>query len=208
MIGVFGKGARRRGGFTLVELMVVVVILATLVGLGSLAVVQVLSGSEKTKRDAFAKTVHSAIMAYKNENGEWPIPESSGYASSVTYGTVNESNRIANGNAEVIMLLLGRNSNGRRDDAMRAYITDSSALYVCRGTSVQLLDDALASGGVSGSDMVGFLITMRKSNNSRYRSLSQARAFTPIRISFDFDLDHYSVSVPTDNDFDNVVRLH
>ena len=209
MFGGFCKTARGRGGFTLVELMVVVVILAALVGLGSLAVVQVLRGSENTKREAFARTVHSAIMAYKNENGEWPLPTSvSSSATSVTYGTVNASNSIDQGNAAVLMLLFGRNANGRRDDTLRAYLTDSSALYVCRGTSVQLLDDALAGGSISGNDMIGFLVTMRKTSDSQYRRLSQSRAFAPVRITFDFELDHYKVEVPSDSDFPNVVRLH
>lgn len=208
-MNLFRKTFSSRKGFTLVELMVVIVILASLVALGSIAVVQVLRGSENTKRTAFAKTIHSAIMAYKNENGEWPIPDATSYNNStVTYGTVNSSNRADKGNAEVIMLLYGRDANGRRDETMRAYITDSSALYVVRGNSMQLLDDALASGGVSANDMIGFPITMRKTNVSQYRNLSQAQAFAPIQISFDFDLDHYSVSVPTDMDFGKVVRLH
>lgn len=208
-MNLFRKAFSSRKGFTLVELMVVIVILASLVALGSIAVVQVLRGSENTKRTAFAKTIHSAIMAYKNENGEWPIPDATSYNNStVTYGTVNSSNRADKGNAEVIMLLYGRDANGRRDETMRAYITDSSALYVVRGNSMQLLDDALASGGVSANDMIGFPITMRKTNVSQYRNLSQAQAFAPIQISFDFDLDHYSVSVPTDMDFGKVVRLH
>ncbi len=208
-MNLFRKAFSSRKGFTLVELMVVIVILASLVALGSIAVVQVLRGSENTKRTAFAKTIHSAIMAYKNENGEWPIPDATSYNNStVTYGTVNSSNRADKGNAEVIMLLYGRDANGRRDETMRAYITDSSALYVVRGNSMQLLDDALASGGVSANDMIGFPITMRKTNVAQYRNLSQAQAFAPIQISFDFDLDHYSVSVPTDMDFGKVVRLH
>lgn len=208
-MNLFRKTFSSRKGFTLVELMVVIVILASLVALGSIAVVQVLRGSENTKRTAFAKTIHSAIMAYKNENGEWPIPDATSYNNStVTYGTVNSSNRADKGNAEVIMLLYGRDANGRRDETMRAYITDSSALYVVRGNSMQLLDDALASGGVSANDMIGFPITMRKTNVAQYRNLSQAQAFAPIQISFDFDLDHYSVSVPTDMDFGKVVRLH
>ena len=208
-MNLFRKTFSSRKGFTLVELMVVIVILASLVALGSIAVVQVLRGSENTKRTAFAKTIHSAIMAYKNENGEWPIPDATSYNNStVTYGTVNSSNRADKGNAEVIMLLYGRDANGRRDETMRAYITESSALYVVRGNSMQLLDDALASGGVSANDMIGFPITMRKTNVAQYRNLSQAQAFAPIQISFDFDLDHYSVSVPTDMDFGKVVRLH
>lgn len=204
-----GLYTRRQAGFTLIELLVVIVILGVLVGLGSLAVARVLRGSENTKRTAMGREIHSAIMAYKNENGEWPITGSvSDTATSVTYGTVTTSNRASNANAEVIMLLYGRDSNGRRDETLRAYLTDSSMLYVCNGTTVTQLDAALASGGVSSNSMIGFLVTMRKTPQSRYRALSQSRAFAPIRITFDFDLDHYSVEVPGDSDFNKVISLH
>lgn len=198
------QAPRAKSAFTLIELLVVIVILATLVGLGSIAVVRTLRGAEETKRSAFAKTLSSAIMAYKNEHGDYPI-ESSTSEAKVTFGSVS-SNRAAKSNAEVFMLLMGRNSSGRRDTSKRAYLEDSSMLYVCKDKRVRKLDEALASGGISSSDMIGFPIVMNKSKNEK--NLSGARAFAPIKITFDFDLDHYTVSVPNSGEFRQVIKLH
>lgn len=204
-----GSAWQRRAGFTLIELMVVVVILATLVGLGAIGVSRTLRGAERTKRGAYAQTVESALMAYKNEHGAYPLPEA--YASdnaSVTFGSVSD-NKPKEGNAEVMMLLYGRDANGKRADDKRAYLTDSSLLYVCKGgRRVAKFDEAIAGGGISSDDMIGFLITMNKTGVSRYKRLSQTRAFAPIKITYDFDLDHYSVTIPGEGSFSEVIRLN
>lgn len=203
-------GTVAKCGFTLIELMVVIVILATLVGLGAIGVSKTLRGAENTKRTAFARVVTAAIAAYKNETGEYPVPASGNpdNKNTLTYGTVNSSNAIDEGNAEVIMLLLGREANGARNSEKRAYIDDSSMLYICKGKRVSKLDDALAKGSISPSDMIGFPVTMAKTTNSRKKSMSKAKAFAPIKITFDFDLDDYKVSVAGEGDFNNVVELN
>jgi len=199
-----------RAGFTLIELMVVVAILATLVGLGAIGVAKTLKGAEATKRTATAKTLKSAIMAYKAEQGEYPLPE--GFSSNdatATFGTVTNGNAPSVGNAEIFMRLCGRDNTGHRDDNKRAYVTDTSALSVCKnGRHISKLDAALAGSGVSKDDMIGFVITMNKTSYAKYSRLSQSRAFAPVRISYDFDLDHYEVSIPGENDFDKVIRLN
>ena len=107
-----------------------------------------------------------------------------------------------------MMLLLGRTANGARDDAKRAYITDSSMLYVCQGKRVSKLDDVLARGSIGASDMIGFPVTMAKTSNNRHKAMSKARAFAPIKITFDFDLDDYKVSVAGEGDFNSVIKLN
>ena len=208
MFSMFGAAAKQ--GFTLIELMVVVVILATLVGLGAIGVSKTMRGADNTKRTSFARVVTSAIAAYKNEMGEYPVPASGNPDSKnvLTFGTVNNSNAIQEGNAGVIMLLLGRDESGSRNAEARAYIADSSMLYICQGRRVSKLDDVLAKGGISSSDMIGFPITMAKTSNSNKKSLSKARAFAPIKITFDFDLDDYKVTVAGEGDFNNVVKLN
>lgn len=226
---------RSRAGFTLIELMVVVVILATLVGLGIIGVTRVLKNAEKSKRNACAELIESAIMAYKNEHGAYPLGEQTyPNVDVLTFGNVN-NNRSANEtknpckstrpkcpynacklyhqyvgeNAEIVMLLLGRDVNGKRDDAKRAYLTDSSMLYVCKGgRRVSKLDDALAGGGVSASDVIGFLVTMNKTGVNKYKRLSQARVFAPLKITYNFDVDHYVVTVPNEESFSEVIQLN
>lgn len=205
---VFGAGVRAaKRGFTMVELLVVIVILLSLVGLGTLAVSKVMKGSEKAKSDAFAQTLKAAIASYHAENGEFPISGSFNSAN-FTVGTVS-GNRPKEGNAEVIMALLGREPNGKRSGNKRAYITDTSMLYICKGGKrVSKLNDALEDGSISASDMIGFPITMNKTNANAVKALSGARAFAPIKIAFDFELQLATVSVPNSGDFTQVIKLN
>ena len=106
------------------------------------------------------------------------------------------------------MLLLGRDSSGKRDTSKRAYLTDSSFLYICKNKRVSKLDDVLAKGGVSSSDMIGFPLVMNQTKKGTWQSLSGAKAFAPVKITFDFDLDHYTVSVPNTGSFSEVIKLH
>jgi prepilin-type N-terminal cleavage/methylation domain-containing protein len=208
VLSSLGRCAKQ--GFTLIELMVVVVILATLMGLGSIAVVKTIRGAEATKRTSFARVVNAAIAAYKNETGEYPIPEglNTGRENNIVVGTVTNSNDVKQSNVEVMMMLLGRDAGGKRDTAKRAYIDDTSMLYVCTGKRVAKLDDALAKGGISSNAMIGFPITMTSTSVSRYKSMSKARAFAPIKIEFDFDLDDFKVSVAGDGSFKEVVKIN
>lgn len=205
-LSAFSQARCTRRGFTLIELLVVIVILASLVGLGSFAVVRTLRSAEETKRSAFAKTLNSAIMAYKNEHGEYPLTTSTSDAS-YTAGSVS-SNAPKTGNAEIFMLLLGRDTSGKRDSSKRAYLTDSSFLYIYHNKRVSKLDDVLAKGGVSASDVIGFPIVMNQTKAATWKPLSGAKAFAPVKITFNFELDQYTVSVPNSGTFQQVIKLH
>ncbi len=201
----FSRG--RKAGFTLIEMLVVIVILTTLVGLGAMGVSRTLKGAERTKRNAYAQTVQSAIAAYKAENNAFPMGNSasSGYAT-LAFGLV-DNRKIDTPNVEVMMELLGRDSSGKRVEGARAYLTDTSILYVCEGKRVSRLNDALDRGSISSKAAIGFPLTMNKTGNSTFKKLSNARAFAPIQISFDLELDDSSVSIPGEGDFTQVIEL-
>lgn len=199
-------GAKRRSGFTLVELLVVIAILGVLVGLVLMTATRMLRGSDSAERNAAADIVKSAIAAYQNENnGEWPI-DLSGLGSNttqITYGTVNNSNRVGQSNAEFLMPLFRCNANGKR------YIEDPSMFYVCDGNSApRKLEEVLDGGSISANDMIGFPIDMRETRESKYDALSGSQAFAPIRITIDFDTNNVMVTVPSDGDFRNVLRIN
>jgi hypothetical protein len=49
---------------------------------------------------------------------------------------------------------------------------------------------------------------MRTTKSSKHKKLSGARAFAPIQITIDYDLNgHLTVKVPSDGDFENVIEL-
>ena len=205
--------ASRRSGFTMIELLVVMAILGVLAGLVSLAAVRLLRGADATERSAMAGQMKTAIAAYRNaNNNEWPV-DFSGQVSasddSIRFGTVNNSNRVQVSNVEFIMPLLGRDASGNRDETMRAYIEDVSMLYVCDGNSApRKLSEELANGSISANDMIGFPITMRETQESRYSDLSGMDAFAPIRIEILFDIDDYEVTIPSDGDFRQVLKIN
>lgn len=66
----------RRSGFTLMELMVVVAIIAILAGLVSSAVVNVMRQASKSRVDSQIARIQAAIMQYRHDFSTWPIPKS------------------------------------------------------------------------------------------------------------------------------------
>lgn len=200
-----------KSGFTLIELLVVIAILATLVGLGAMAVTRTLSGAEDTQRSSFGPIVESAVAAYKSENGEYPLPDGGGLSSSATpfvvYGQPKDG-QVENPNAPILLKLFGRRPNGERDTEMRAYITDTSDLYVRTSSGrVTKFDEALAAGSIGERDNIGYRLRMDETNATAFRDVSGRMAFAPIIISFDFDLDRASVTVPGRNSFNLVMRI-
>ncbi len=62
----------RREGFTLAELMVVIVIIGLLATLVASDVVGFLSGGKRTKAEADITSIETAIKSYFLQNGQWP----------------------------------------------------------------------------------------------------------------------------------------
>jgi len=62
----------KRGGFTLVELLVVVTIIGLLVGLISVAVPKAIESGMKAKAKGELTAIVAAVKAYKQEYGRWP----------------------------------------------------------------------------------------------------------------------------------------
>jgi len=88
--GTTGRGPRtaamaggRRGGFTLVELLVVIMIIAMLAGLVTPAVMRAQASARNAAIKAEIDMLHMAIMNYKNEYGSFPpCADSTAYAAS------------------------------------------------------------------------------------------------------------------------------
>jgi len=68
--------ARPGKGFTLIELMVVVVIICILLGFLSTALLRARDRATDARKSAEKATIAAAIMAFKHEYGYWPEEES------------------------------------------------------------------------------------------------------------------------------------
>ena len=75
---ILRKNGIRSGqaGFTLVELLVVVTIIGLLVGLISVAVPKAIESGMKAKAKGELTAIVSAVKAYKQEYGQWPVAKS------------------------------------------------------------------------------------------------------------------------------------
>jgi prepilin-type N-terminal cleavage/methylation domain-containing protein len=69
---VTSSGSHRRSGFTLVELLAVIMIIALLAGLLTPAVIRSLSSARTAAVKAEIDLLHMAVMNYKNEYGSFP----------------------------------------------------------------------------------------------------------------------------------------
>jgi prepilin-type N-terminal cleavage/methylation domain-containing protein len=75
---IFRKNGIRadQAGFTLVELLVVITIIGLLVGLVSVAVPKAIESGMKAKAKGELTAIVSAVKAYKQEYGQWPVAKS------------------------------------------------------------------------------------------------------------------------------------
>lgn len=76
MVAISGKagGPRASRGFTLMELMIVVAIVAVLAGLVSTAVVRIMRQAAKNRVENQMAQIRAAVMEYRHDFGRWPIP--------------------------------------------------------------------------------------------------------------------------------------
>lgn len=193
-----------RQGFTMIELMVVIAIIGVLSSLGVWASSKLFSDADAASHSAMAGIVKSAIEAYRTENNALPEFVDDAADGAVVYGEVT-NNRLTRSNAAFILELLGRNSSGQKEANKRAYITDSSSLYVLTGRTVQKLDEA---SSISSNSAIGFPVRMRSTKVSKYRDVSGRQAFAPIQIEVDYDLNYVTVTVGTESTFDKVIKLN
>lgn len=68
---VFGKTGRR-GGFTIVEMLMVIAVLGVLVGIVTTAAGSAMRQARERKASALKAIVRSGILAYKNQKGYYP----------------------------------------------------------------------------------------------------------------------------------------
>jgi prepilin-type N-terminal cleavage/methylation domain-containing protein len=76
----------RRTGFTLIEMLMVVVVIGILLGLLSTAILRARHNAKRTRAAADRKTLLAAVQAFHHEYGAWPCPAPSGSFEDRVYG--------------------------------------------------------------------------------------------------------------------------
>ena len=79
----------RREGFTLIEILMVVVIIGILVGILVPAIYGATKQAKRRRTQIAEKAILTAIQAYKTETGKWPCPEADQGRPDITYSNNN-----------------------------------------------------------------------------------------------------------------------
>lgn len=82
-------------GFTLLELLLVIVVISMLLGILLPAFAKIREVARERKRDSDLKTLPLAVKNYFCEFGEWPVPDTGGIDPDVPLEFVNDNNEVA-----------------------------------------------------------------------------------------------------------------
>lgn len=121
---------KRQGGFTIIEMLIVVTILALLAGI----LVPVLEDAAKSSRDARRaadlKTVQAALEAYKRANGVYPDTGGEWWGDAPTYGsrTYNGATAYIPGLVPTYLQTLPKDPDSRYPTGDQGYMYRSDAV--------------------------------------------------------------------------------
>ncbi len=125
--------SRSRGGFTMLELLIVISIIAILALLATGAAMKSLKGSRHRRADATARALELALQNYRATENEWPF-------------AISDFDPPNNSRDPIRYWLHGKNNNkafkklfhGRAGQSKTAYLEASSLLTISQGKRITL----------------------------------------------------------------------
>ena len=121
----------RRSGFTIVEMLVVVVVLSILLGIVGTAATAAIRNSRGKRADAMKRAWQGAITAYYAQKGEWP-----GALERIAKSSQNAIVDLEDGELNSVFQEIVKESIDKANP-----LIDTSALYVCRNASTKGCND-------------------------------------------------------------------
>lgn len=122
---------RRRNGFTIIEMLVVIAVLSVLLGIVGTAASAAVRNARVKRADAMKRAWQGAITSYYAQKGEWP-GALEGIAKSSSKTIVD----LSDGELNQVFQAIARESMEKANP-----LIDVSALYVCRNSSVKGCND-------------------------------------------------------------------
>ena len=133
---------KKKLGFTLVELMVVVAVIGILAGLLSAAIAKAAANAKRQRRETEVRVLEDAIVNYRNDYNKWPMPDefrkqylqepNSRYHGCVLFGYYEDDGKVydywSRSNAEVFDFLSHDNANKTQNPSLKPYL-DHRALF-------------------------------------------------------------------------------
>jgi len=122
---------KRRGGFTIVEMLVVIAVLAVLMGLVGTAAAAAIRNARGKRADAMKRAWQGALTSYYAQKGEWP-----GKLESIAKNSNENIVDLEDGELNSVFQEIVKESLDKANP-----LIDVSALYVCRNASVKGCND-------------------------------------------------------------------
>ncbi len=176
---------RRRNGFTIVEMLMVLGVIAVLLGLVSSAAVTAIRHARERKAAASLEVIQTGIATYRAQKGEWPGPLK-GYSENGVPG--NGHNYTLN-DAEYDQVL---------DDVVEESVKNSSGNPMMDVSGI-----IVAPRSGNGSWGIEFREAVKKErrhggsikvSNMAFGYLNGSKKFSRFKITYNPDSDHVTVS--------------
>ncbi|TAG09001.1 MAG: prepilin-type N-terminal cleavage/methylation domain-containing protein [Verrucomicrobia bacterium] len=182
---------KMRGGFTLVELLVVIVIIAALAGLTAPMVIRQRKKADQTEAVSNARQIGIALMEFDTEYGSFPGPDTAKAVADATETTISS----------------GTTANDMLRQLIRAGIAQTESMFFAKTAFSQKPDNVFngATNALEAGELgFGYIVGAQNKPLSSAGNPSRPILAAPLALALDgtFDSDYYdgkAVTLRMDN---------